>query len=78
MKGYPGDILKEYIDSTVPELSVGELWDTCEYTNAVLNYNQVEPSPGTVLQECLSKIIDKGQLIGLTPRVALLLLLISP
>lgn len=42
VKGYPGETLKEYIDSTVPELSVGELWDTCEYTNSVLNYNQVK------------------------------------
>ena len=45
MKGYPGEILKEYIDSTVPELSVGEFWDTCEYTNSVLNYNQVHSLP---------------------------------
>jgi len=41
VKGYPGDILRLYIDSTVPELTVGEFWDTCEYTNSVLNYNQV-------------------------------------
>eukprot|EP00210_Caulerpa_lentillifera_P006145 g5872.t1 len=40
VKGYPGDILKQYIDATVPEMAVGEFWDTCEYTNSVLNYNQ--------------------------------------
>lgn len=41
VKGYPGDTLKQYIDATVPEMAVGEFWDTCEYTNSVLNYNQV-------------------------------------
>ena len=35
-----GEFTKEYIDSTVPELAVGEYWDTCEYTDGVLNYNQ--------------------------------------
>lgn len=35
-----GEFTKEYIDSTVPELAVGEFWDTCEYADGVLNYNQ--------------------------------------
>ena len=59
VKGYPGDVLKEYIDSTVPELSVGEFWDTCEYTNSVLNYNQVElhslSSLSSMRYGCLAK-----------------------
>ena len=25
---------------TVPEMAFGEYWDTCEYTDGVLNYNQ--------------------------------------
>ena len=32
--------MKEYVDATVPELAFGEFWDTCEYTDGVLNYNQ--------------------------------------
>lgn len=32
--------MREYIDSTVPAMAVGEYWDTCEYTDGVLNYNQ--------------------------------------
>lgn len=32
--------MKEYLDATVPELAFGEYWDTCEYTDGVLNYNQ--------------------------------------
>ena len=32
--------MKEYLDATVPELAFGEFWDTCEYTDGVLNYNQ--------------------------------------
>lgn len=35
-----GEFTKEYIDATVPELAFGEFWDTCEYTDGVLNYNQ--------------------------------------
>jgi hypothetical protein len=30
-----------YIDATVPELAFGEYWDACEYSDGVLNYNQV-------------------------------------
>ena len=41
VKGYPGSYLKQYIDASVPELAIGEFWDTCEYTDSVLNYNQV-------------------------------------
>lgn len=32
--------MKEYLDATVPELAFGEYWDTCEYSDGVLNYNQ--------------------------------------
>ena len=35
-----GDFVKEYLDATVPEMAFGEYWDTCEYTDGVLNYNQ--------------------------------------
>ena len=31
---------KAYIDATVPEMAFGEYWDSCEYTDGVLNYNQ--------------------------------------
>lgn len=70
VKGYPGDILKEYIDSTVPELSVGEFWDTCEYTNSVLNYNQVYLTSGTVEMCVCSKTIVNAPSIGSTPQAA--------
>ncbi|KAK9843998.1 hypothetical protein WJX81_001575 [Elliptochloris bilobata] len=40
VKGYGGEFAKEYIDMTVPEMAFGEYWDTCEYTDGVLNYNQ--------------------------------------
>ncbi|KAK9915375.1 hypothetical protein WJX75_008171 [Coccomyxa subellipsoidea] len=40
VKGYSGEFVKEYLDATVPELAFGEYWDTCEYTDGVLNYNQ--------------------------------------
>ncbi|GMH44738.1 hypothetical protein BSKO_12690 [Bryopsis sp. KO-2023] len=40
VKGYSGEFLKQYIDATVPQMAIGEYWDTCEYTNGVLNYNQ--------------------------------------
>ena len=32
--------MKEYLDATVPEMAFGEYWDTCEYADGVLNYNQ--------------------------------------
>ena len=35
-----GKYVRQYIDSTVPAMAVGEYWDTCEYTDGVLNYNQ--------------------------------------
>lgn len=41
VKGYPGEILREYIESTNPEIAVGEFWDSCAYTNSDLNYDQV-------------------------------------
>jgi len=39
-KGYAGKFTRQYIDSTVPAIAFGEYWDTCEYTDGVLNYNQ--------------------------------------
>lgn len=35
-----GKFTRQYIDSTVPAMAFGEFWDTCEYTDGVLNYNQ--------------------------------------
>ena len=40
VKGYAGSYAREYIDSTVPALAFGEFWDTCGYTDGVLDYNQ--------------------------------------
>lgn len=40
VRGYDGRFCKIYTDSTVPEMAFGEYWDTCEYTDGVLNYNQ--------------------------------------
>ena len=39
-QGYAGDFVREYVDATVPALAVGEYWDTCGYTDGVLDYNQ--------------------------------------
>ena len=39
-KGYHGKYSKLYVDATVPEMAFGEFWDTCEYNDCVLNYNQ--------------------------------------
>lgn len=39
-KGYEGRWIREYVDATVPEMAFGEYWDTCSYTDGVLNYNQ--------------------------------------
>ena len=35
-----GEAMREYIKATVPLTAFGEYWDTCEYTDGVLNYNQ--------------------------------------
>ncbi len=35
-----GKFTRQYIDQTVPAMAFGEFWDTCEYTDGVLNYNQ--------------------------------------
>ncbi|GAB4823092.1 hypothetical protein N2152v2_010138 [Parachlorella kessleri] len=40
VKGYDGRYVGEYINATVPEMAFGEYWDTCSYTDGVLNYNQ--------------------------------------
>ena len=39
-KGYHGRFSKLYVDATVPQMAFGEFWDTCGYTDSVLNYNQ--------------------------------------
>lgn len=41
VRGYLGQYCKTYIDETVPAMAFGEYWDSCEYTDGVLNYNQV-------------------------------------
>lgn len=40
VRGYPGQYCKMYVDETVPEMAFGEYWDSCDYTDGVLNYNQ--------------------------------------
>ena len=35
-----GEAVREYINATVPLMAFGEYWDTCDYTDGVLNYNQ--------------------------------------
>ena len=40
VRGYNGLYAKMYIDATVPAMAFGEYWDSCEYTDGVLNYNQ--------------------------------------
>lgn len=40
VKGYAGKFTRHYIDNTVPDMAFGEFWDTCDYTDGVLNYNQ--------------------------------------
>ncbi|GLI71249.1 hypothetical protein VaNZ11_016372 [Volvox africanus] len=40
VRGYLGSYCKQYIDETVPAMAFGEYWDSCEYTDGVLNYNQ--------------------------------------
>ena len=40
VKGYAGSYTREYVDGTVPALAFGEYWDTCGYTDGVLDYNQ--------------------------------------
>ncbi|KAJ3706802.1 hypothetical protein LUZ61_010507 [Rhynchospora tenuis] len=41
-KGYSPEFVKEYIEESKPMFSVGEYWDSCEYspTDNSLNYNQ--------------------------------------
>lgn len=40
VKGYHGRFAKIYVDASVPLMAFGEYWDTCSYTDGVLNYNQ--------------------------------------
>eukprot|EP00798_Chlamydomonas_sp_ICE-L_P008898 gene8898-3784_t len=40
VRGYGGSYCKQYIDETIPEMAFGEFWDSCEYSDGVLNYNQ--------------------------------------
>lgn len=39
-QGYEGRFVRDYVDATVPQMAFGEYWDTCSYTDGVLNYNQ--------------------------------------
>ncbi len=41
VRGYLGSYCKLYVDETVPSMAFGEYWDSCDYTDGVLNYNQV-------------------------------------
>ena len=38
--GADGAAVRDYINATVPLMAFGEFWDTCEYSDGVLNYNQ--------------------------------------
>jgi len=40
VRGWPGHFAKQYINETTPEMAFGEYWDSCDYTDGVLNYNQ--------------------------------------
>lgn len=40
VRGYLGSYVKTYVDATVPAMAFGEYWDSCDYTDGVLNYNQ--------------------------------------
>jgi len=40
VKGYSGNFTQEYVDASVPRLSIGEFWDACDYSDGVLAYNQ--------------------------------------
>ena len=40
VRGYGGQFVKQYVDATVPQLAFGEYWDSCDYSDGVLNYNQ--------------------------------------
>jgi hypothetical protein len=39
---YSPKFVKEYVEESKPMFSVGEYWDSCEYTDGTLNYNQGE------------------------------------
>lgn len=36
----PASAPPQYIDETTPEMAFGEYWDSCDYSDGVLNYNQ--------------------------------------
>lgn len=40
VKGYGGEFTREYVDSSTPKLAFGEFWDSCNYSDGVLAYNQ--------------------------------------
>mmetsp|Transcript_13195 Transcript_13195/g.27873 ORF Transcript_13195/g.27873 Transcript_13195/m.27873 type:complete len:729 (-) Transcript_13195:1725-3911(-) len=48
VKGYGGRFTRAYIDGSVPELAIGEFWDSCDYTEGVLDYNQDKHRQRTV------------------------------
>ncbi|XP_068646017.1 probable alpha-amylase 2 isoform X2 [Aristolochia californica] len=39
-KGYAAKFVKEYVEQSKPVFSVGEYWDSCNYTTNRLDYNQ--------------------------------------
>ncbi|XP_052488505.1 probable alpha-amylase 2 isoform X4 [Gossypium raimondii] len=39
-RGYSAKYVKEYIEAAKPIFSVGEYWDSCNYSGSVLEYNQ--------------------------------------
>jgi alpha-amylase len=47
VKGYSGNFTQEYVDASVPRLSIGEFWDACDYSDGVLAYNQVGTDVGS-------------------------------
>jgi alpha-amylase len=40
VKGYSGEYVGEYVEACQPEYSVGEYWDTLQYSDGGLEYNQ--------------------------------------
>ena len=40
VKGYNGVYSGEYVEATRPFLAFGEFWDTCSYTDGILEYDQ--------------------------------------
>lgn len=60
VRGFPGSTLKSYIDDTVPAMAFGEFWDSCEYTDGVLNYNQDAHRWGFGVQVRAARRLTRG------------------